>query len=186
MPRLPPVEKLPHTRLRARFWPGVGYSVVTFDQSHSCSSATSCARPGSVPCPISDRATRITTVSSGITTTQALTSGLPSAATASLPNGTWNPSEKPPRTAAEPARKPRRDTWSAVVIISSCRSGGSAAADLAALGGELDRGANAVIGAAAADVGDLAVDVGIGRLRILLQERGRGHDHAGLAIAALR
>src|SRR6185437_3508947 len=40
MPRLPPVEKLPHTRLRATFWPGVGYSVVTLDQSHSSSSAT--------------------------------------------------------------------------------------------------------------------------------------------------
>ena len=24
MPRLPPVEKSPHTRLRATFWPGVG------------------------------------------------------------------------------------------------------------------------------------------------------------------
>ena len=41
MPRLPPVEKSPHTRLRATLWPGVGYSVVTLDQSHSSSSATS-------------------------------------------------------------------------------------------------------------------------------------------------
>src|SRR5262245_42409795 len=40
MPRLPPVEKSPHTRFRAMLWPGVGYSVVTFDQSHSSSSAT--------------------------------------------------------------------------------------------------------------------------------------------------
>ena len=31
MPRLPPVEKLPQTRLRARFCPGVGYSALTFD-----------------------------------------------------------------------------------------------------------------------------------------------------------
>ena len=45
MPRLPPVEKSPQTRLRATLWPGVGYSVVTFDQSHSSSSATSWARP---------------------------------------------------------------------------------------------------------------------------------------------
>jgi hypothetical protein len=75
MPRLPPVEKLPHTRLRARFWPGVGYSVVTLAQSHSSSSATICARPVKVPCPISDRAIRTQTVSSGRTTTQALTSG---------------------------------------------------------------------------------------------------------------
>ena len=74
MPRLPPVPISPHTRLRARFWPGVGISVVTFDQSHSSSSVTSCARPVSVPWPISERAMRITTVSSGRITTQALTS----------------------------------------------------------------------------------------------------------------
>src|SRR5450631_2404907 len=49
MPRLPPVDMSPHTRLRATFWPGVGYSVVTFDQSHSNSSVTSWARPVSVP-----------------------------------------------------------------------------------------------------------------------------------------
>ena len=65
MPRLPPVEKSPHTRLRATLWPGVGYSQVTFDQSHSSSSATSWQRPVSVPWPISERATRMTTVSSG-------------------------------------------------------------------------------------------------------------------------
>ena len=58
--------------------PGVGYSVVTFDQSHSSSSAAICARPVSVPCPISDRAIRITTVSSGRMTTQAVISGEPS------------------------------------------------------------------------------------------------------------
>ena len=58
MPRLPPVEKSPHTRLRATLWPGVGYSVVTFDQSHSSSSATIWARPVSVPCPISERVSR--------------------------------------------------------------------------------------------------------------------------------
>src|SRR5437773_2705149 len=63
IPRLPPVEKLPHTRLRATLWPGVGYSVVTFDQSHSSSSAAIWARPVSVPWPISERAIRMTTVS---------------------------------------------------------------------------------------------------------------------------
>src|SRR5213075_2203754 len=63
MPRLPPVEKSPQARLRATLCPGVGYSVVTFDQSHSSSSATSWARPVSVPWPISERAIRITTVS---------------------------------------------------------------------------------------------------------------------------
>ena len=68
-----------HARERARFCPGVGHSVVTFDQSQSSSSATSWARPVSVPWPISARAMRITTVSSGFTTTQALISAAASA-----------------------------------------------------------------------------------------------------------
>ena len=66
-----------HTHLRRRFSPGVGYSVRTLAQSHSSSSATSCANPVNTPWPISERAIRITTVSSGCTTTQALSSGSP-------------------------------------------------------------------------------------------------------------
>ena len=112
MPRLPPVEKLPQTRLRAAFSPGVGNSVVTFDQSHSSSSATSCASPVSEPWPISERAMRITTVSSGRTTTQALISGAPPAgavsAAAAGSNGTRNPSDSPPPIAATEARNERR------------------------------------------------------------------------------
>src|SRR5262245_30735425 len=65
MPRLPPVEKSPQARLRLTLSPGVGYSVVTFAQSQSNSSATIWARPVSDPCPISERAIRITTESSG-------------------------------------------------------------------------------------------------------------------------
>src|SRR4051812_39117702 len=49
IPRLPPVEKLPQTRLRATFSAGLGNSVLTFDQSHSSSSATSWARPVNEP-----------------------------------------------------------------------------------------------------------------------------------------
>src|SRR5260370_29288378 len=45
MPWLPVEVMLPQTRLRARFCPGVGNSVVTFDQSHSSSSATNWTRP---------------------------------------------------------------------------------------------------------------------------------------------
>ena len=121
MPRLPAVWKLPQTRLRATFWPGVGYSVVTRDQSQSSSSATSWARPVSVPCPISTRAMRMTTVSSGFTTTQALSSGtaapvVASAASAAV-KGMWKPSMKPPAAAAEPARKPRREVLSMVVMV---------------------------------------------------------------------
>ena len=110
MPRLPPVEKSPQARLRATLCPGVGYSVVTFDQSHSSSSATSWARPVSVPWPISDRAMRITTVSSGRITTQAFTSGEPSAArtTVGPPKGISRPSARPEPTAALPMTKARR------------------------------------------------------------------------------
>ena len=69
------MEKLPQARLRARFWPGVGYSVRTLDQSASSSSATNWARPVSVPWPISLRAMRMTMVLSGWISTQALSSG---------------------------------------------------------------------------------------------------------------
>ncbi len=120
MPRLPPVEKSPQTRLRATLWPGVGYSVVTFDQSHSSSSATSWARPVSVPCPISERATRMTTVSSGRITTQALSSGEPSwARTTSGPNGSRRPSARPPPTAALLTRKVRRSIFGLNVMARS-------------------------------------------------------------------
>ena len=109
MPRLPPVEKSPHTRLRATFWPGVGNSVVTFDQSALSSSATSCAKPVSVPWPISERAMRMTMVSSGWITTQASTSGGMSAARAtSAPNGRLKPSASPAPAADEPTMKERR------------------------------------------------------------------------------
>ena len=50
----------------------------------------------------------------------------------------------------------------------------------------MDRFAHLLEGAAAADIGDGGVDIGVGRLRIVFQQRGDGHDHAALAIAALR
>ena len=109
MPRLPPVLKLPQTRLRARFWPGVGYSVVTRDQSQSSSSATSWARPVKVPCPISLRAMRMTTVSSGCTTTQALISGGRPCAPASVGKpSTSVPAAAAPTPALTVPRKWRR------------------------------------------------------------------------------
>src|SRR5262245_17611796 len=120
MPRLPPVEKLPHAPLRATLWPGVGYSVVTFDQSHSSSSATIWASPVMVPWPISDRATRITTASSGRMTTQALISGDPSwARTTPPPSGRLRPRASPPPAAAVPTRKERRSIFSALAIMAA-------------------------------------------------------------------
>ena len=109
MPRLPPVEKSPQTRLRATLWPGVGYSQVTLSQLHSSSSATSWQRPVSVPWPISERTTRMTTVSSGLITTQAPSSGVAGAcalADFGPPNG--RPSASPPPAAADAMTKERR------------------------------------------------------------------------------
>src|SRR4029077_9354831 len=179
MPRLPPVEKSPQGRLRAALWPGVGYSVVTFDQSHSSSSATSWARPVRVPCPISERAMRITTVSSGRITTQALTSGDPSAArtTVGPPKGMSSPSDSPAPAAAVPTTKARRVSLGEMCLFmmppSRVRSGVDCLADL-------------LEGSASANIGDGVVDVLVGWVRLFLQGRRHPYDHAALAIAALR
>src|SRR5258708_4658895 len=177
MPRLPPVENSPRPRLRATLWPGEGYSVVTVDQSHSSSSATSWARPVSVPWPISERAMRMTTVSSGWITTQALTSGEPSAArtTVGPPKGISRPIARPVPTAAVPMTKARRvggGVWVIAASSHACRG--------------VDCLAHLLEGAAAADIGDGFVDVLVGRLRLLLEKRSHRHDHSGLAISALR
>src|SRR3984893_19190416 len=50
----------------------------------------------------------------------------------------------------------------------------------------VDRHTNARIGAAAADIGNRRVDIGVARLRIVLEECRYGHDHSALAIPALR
>src|SRR5271154_4113952 len=144
MPRLPPVDMSPHTRLRARFWPGVGNSVVTFDQSHSSSSAPSGAGPVSEPWPISERAMRTTTVSSGRITTQAPTSGEPSAArTTAVPPKGLMPMASPPPTAALVMMKERREILGVLsMVFSLC------------LGGRVDGFAHLLEGATAADVGD--------------------------------
>src|SRR5262245_37460496 len=159
MPRLPPVEKSPHTRLRCTLSPGVGYSMTTLFQSASSSSATSCARPVMVPCPISARTTRMAVTLLGRITTQTVISGEPSAARTRLrPNGRSRPSAKPPVTAAELMMKERRVIF---MVGSLCLR----------LGGDVDRFAHLLEGAAAADVGDRGVDVRVGGLGLLLEER---------------
>src|SRR5438270_3334214 len=152
MPRLPPVEKSPQARLRFTLSPGVGYSMRTFDQSHSSSSATSCARPVMVPCPISERTTRMLTVSSGAIATQTPTSGEPSCARAMLgpPKGRRKPSAKPPVTAAEETMNVRRLICMASSLDLGVRVG---------VRGGVDRFAHLLEGAAAADVGDRGIDV---------------------------
>src|SRR5262245_29129299 len=173
MPRLPPVDISPQTRLRARFCPAVIDSVVTFFQSHSSSSATSWARPVSVPCPISERAIRITQVSSGFTTTQALTSVSVAvwASAAPMPTGRRIPSARPPPAAAVVTMKRRRES-----VMSRPLPGR----------GQVNRGPDALVGTTPADVRHRVVDVLVGRLCVALQECRRGHDLTGLAVAALR
>ena len=52
--------------------------------------------------------------------------------------------------------------------------------------GGVDCLADLLEGPASANIGDGLVNVHVGRLRFLLQERRHRHDHAALAIAALR
>src|SRR5262245_32692960 len=134
-------------------------SVVTFFQSHSSSSATSWARPVSVPCPISERAMRITHVSSGLTTTQALISA--SAADPFFPfvgpsaNARGIPRASPPPAAAEPTMKRRRESAARPTLF--CFMSGPLLS-----GGHLNGRPDALIGAATADVGHRFVDLLIG------------------------
>src|SRR5437667_3945308 len=183
MPRLPPVAISPQMRLRARFWPGATHSTATFFQPHSSSSATNWASPVSVPCPISERAMRITQVLSGLTTTQALTS-LPAAVAASADamNGSLNPRARPPPVAAEPTMNLRRERFVARVVFFMVAPLGL----LDHLGRQVHARAASLVGAAAADVGHRRVDIGVARLRVFPEQRGGRHDLPGLAVAALR
>src|SRR5262245_33073865 len=174
MPRLPPVEKSPHTRLRCTLSPGVGYSMTTLLQSASSSSATSCARPVIVPWPISARTTRMAVTLLGRITTQTVTSGEPSAARTMLrPNGRSRPRARPPVTAAELMMNERRVIFMVAALCLGLR-------------GHVDRFAHLLEGSAATDVGDGGVAIRVGGLGLLLQQRGDRHDHPRLTVAALR
>src|SRR5260370_17360420 len=78
----------------------------------------------------------------------------------------------------------------AVVMRNSLRSISVAICSSSAFGHQSRRLADAVadfrIGAAAADIGHLTVDIGIAGMGIVLQQCDRRHDLTGLAIAALR
>src|SRR3981189_551079 len=120
---------------------------------------------------------RMTTVSSGRITTQALTSGEPPAArpTVGPPKGISSPVARPWPSAALPITKARRlsvGIWF-MAASSNVRRG-------------VDRLAHLLERAAAADMCDGVVDVLVGRLRFFLEKRSHRHDHSGLAISALR
>src|SRR5689334_19036996 len=87
------------------------------------------------------------------------------------------PSSKP-----VPCRKARRDSAASSAICAP-RTSPSMISNSRSV---LDRGADAVVGAASADIPRHGrVDVVICRLRRFLQQRRRRHDLAGLAVAAL-
>src|SRR6266853_4130783 len=89
---------------------------------------------------------------------------------------------------AAPVLKPiRSPPPSAALALRNCRRERSTAMSGPFLGGVLDSLADSHISAAAADVPrHCGVDVAIGRVGLGGEQRRRGHDLAGLAIAALR
>src|SRR2546425_1033099 len=141
-------------------------------QSTSSSSATICARAVPTPCPIS--ALKMCTVMSpsGVSVIWVFGSQAESAAALRTPTpGSVNDSVRP-----TPA--------TAVVLMKSRRSIRRAMSH--PLSGALDRAPDPQVGRAAAEVARHGgVDVGIGRLRLLGEERGGLHDLSGLAVAAL-
>src|SRR5689334_13959 len=120
---------------------------------------------------------RITVELSGRITTHTPSSGEPSAARTTFgPNGRSIPSARPPPAAAVPMTNVRRFIFGTKFICTSplrVRRG-------------VDGRAHLLEGAAPADIGDLAVDVGVGRLWLVLEQLRHRHDHAALAVAALR
>lgn len=102
------VTMLPHTRLRTTCSAGDAYSGRTRDRSHSSSSAASIGSAVKMPGPMSERATRITTASSGSMTTQAVSSRAAGACASQRPGSA--PTSSPPATALIPKTKPRRVT----------------------------------------------------------------------------
>src|SRR5580700_4213483 len=171
----------------------VAWATFTFAQSASISSATMSGIPVRTPCPISERWQTMVTVPSGATETKArglftVPCGMPSAphlgassANAGRDGRTWTASTRPV-VERMPLRIPRRLTFSMPEVDTISRM------CLVILRSRslLDGGANALIGPAAADVAvHRAVDVGVGRMRRLLQQRDRLHDLASLTITAL-
>src|SRR5712672_2516815 len=152
----------------------------TLLQSHCSSSATIMALEVHTPCPSSVWAMRIVTVSSGATTTQALTSltegstahvapsGLKPCAAAR--GGIQKPTTSAPVAAAALASRSRRDRpgllRSLLILDPSRRHSG---------GGQSDRLADPVVSAAAARIGDLGVDLRIGRISTFVEQRHGAH-----------
>src|SRR5437870_13586897 len=117
---------------------------------------------------------RTTQVSSGLIATQTLTSLASFSVSAWPGSGTLRPSARPPPAAAVPTTKLRRERCLPLpnVIFLMARSLRLAAGGDGA-GRHVNGLADALIGAAATDVGHRLVDVLVGRTRFLLQQRRR-------------
>src|SRR2546422_5248812 len=150
-------------------------SMRIFDQSASSSSASSIGSDVVTPWPISERSTTTTTLSSAPMRSHAF--GAKGAATAARapfrpPAGGWEAMTGPAPATPAASRNSRRLICAALMSRS--------------LRGAMDGGADALVGAAATDVGHRCVDVGVRGVRILREQRRGGHDLPRLAIAALR
>src|SRR2546426_11207508 len=148
-------------------------SIRTLDQSASSSSASSIGNDVVTPWPISERSTTTTTLSSAPMRSHAFGANGAAAATRPRPvAGRWKPMTRPAPARPAVSRNSRRVTCGALMSRS--------------LRGAMDGGADALVGAAATDVGHRRVDVGVGGVRILREQRRGGHDLPRLAVAALR
>src|SRR5256714_922859 len=149
-------------------------SIFTLVQSASSSSATSIGRAVLTPWPISERSTTMSTLLSGLIRNQALgAEGAAGVGAKRPPAGRWSPMTSPAPSAAVVSRKSRRETLEGALMSGSLR-------------GPVDGRPDALIRAAAADVRHRGIDVGVGGVRLLGEQGGRGHDLARLAVPALR
>src|SRR5881394_2347595 len=160
------------------------YCERTLLQSHWSSSQTIIAFEVQTPCPSSVCAIRIVTESSGAITIHALISGAVGSSYHAAPCGGVTFSAA--RAARGGSQKPSTNAPADAEARNSRRLCVIASPRFHELGRAMDRLAHAVVAAAAARVRDARVDVGVGRLRDLREQRERVHDHPGLAVAALR
>src|SRR5579859_1234559 len=163
------------------------YSTRTLAQSQFSSSATIMASAVEVPWPISWCGRRMVTLLSGSITRKAVISGFRSWPSAQetlrrpfVAARTGKPMANPP-AAESPQRMARRLSlgWKAMSFMALRLDLGRQR------GGAMDGFPDARIGAAAAEVGEIGVDVGVCGFGVGLQEGRRAHDLAGLAVAAL-
>src|SRR5262245_44032277 len=171
--------------------------MATLSTSTSSSSAISMGSDVYVPCPIS--ITGITNVTLPARSMRRKAFGANGASAVSVSRispraGSPNPSSNPPPRAAPTCRKLRREeetgAWRSLdtVLISPLLAAHAGELFVSRSAGRLlDRGADALIRAATADVtGHRIVDIRIARLRLVRQKRAGGHDLPRLAVATLR